>query len=116
MPVQARGRGVEAFKLNTLRRVLRPRYVQGHFNAAFRIPLHLVRVHPAQVAQVGQDGQKGLSLSEQKARRGAGQGDISDIMIQCSPPSTIGVHLETFILHHLCNPDVRDAFASERLS
>ena len=26
MPVQARGRGVEAFKLNTLRRVLRPRY------------------------------------------------------------------------------------------
>ena len=26
------------------------------------------------------------------------------------------VHLETFILHHLCNPDVRDAFASERLS
>ena len=81
MAVQARGRGVEAFKLNTLRRVLSK--IQGHFNAAFQI--HLVRVHPAQVAQVGQDGQKGLSLSEQKARRGAGQGDISDIMIQCSP-------------------------------
>ena len=114
MAVQARGRGVEAFKLNTLRRVLSK--IQGHFNAALRIQLHLVRVHPAQVAQVGQDGQKGLSLSEQKARRSAGQGDISDIMIQCSPPSTIRVHLETFILHLLCNPDVRDAFASERLS
>ena len=87
---------------------------RSFMNAAFRIQLHLVRVHPAQVAQVGQDGQKGLSLSEQKARRGAGQGDISDIMIQCSPPSTIRVHLETFILHLLCNPDVRDA--SARLS
>ena len=54
---------------------------RSYMNAAFRIQLHLIRVHHAQVAEVGQDGHKGLSLSEQKAW-GAGQGDISDIMIR----------------------------------